>query len=104
MRFRVLVIMPGVLVVALATGVSPASAQSEAVIRGQLVAEADGSALTRGLVTLTSLATNASAKTEVDTEGRFTFPRVAPGAYILTASSPSFADREARLDVEPREV
>jgi len=104
MRFRVLVVVSCVLIMALAFGVGPASAQSEAVIRGQLVAQADGSALTRGVVTLTSLATKASVQTDVDGDGRFTFPRVAPGAYMLTGSSPAFADRQARLDVEPREV
>jgi TonB dependent receptor/Carboxypeptidase regulatory-like domain len=83
---------------------TPASAQSDALVRGQLVAEADGSALTQGTISLHSPATNQSIQTEVDANGRFVFPRVAPGVYELVGSSQGFADRHLSLTVAPREV
>ena len=81
-----------------------AMAQSEAVLRGQLVAEADGSALPQGSVTLTSASTRSSLQTAVDPTGHFSFPQVGPGEYVLTGTADGFASRELRLSLEPREI
>jgi outer membrane receptor protein involved in Fe transport len=90
--------------ITLGVAVAPAEAQSEAVIRGQLVAQGDNSALVQGTVTLKSATSDTSAQTTLDGAGRFTFSNVHPGAYVLTASSNGFADREVRLVLAPREV
>ena len=63
--------------------VEPARAQSEAVVRGQLVTEADGWALPEGRVVLKA-ATGWSTAATTDAEGRFAFSGVAPGASLIT--------------------
>lgn len=83
---------------------APAWAQSEAVIRGELVAEADGSRLPQGTVTLTSIATGASTPIPVDSAGRFALANVSPGEYVLTGACEGFASRDVRLVIKPREI
>lgn len=92
------------ILVVLIFGAVSASAQSEAVIRGRLVAEADGSAIAQGTVTLKSITTGASVRATVDPTGRFAFPDVSPGEYVLTGASDAFSDRDVRFILEPREV
>jgi hypothetical protein len=104
MRRKVLSVDAMVLMFVLALSVAPARAQSDAVVRGQIVAAADGSAVAQGTVTLKSIATDASTETSVDAVGRFTFQNVSPGEYVLSASSNGFATRELRLVLEPREI
>ena len=82
----------------------PARAQSEAVVRGQLVAAVDGSLLTQGTLTLVSASAQTSVDTRPDAEGRFAFANVTPGDYVLRASSEGFTTRQVRLLIEPREV
>jgi hypothetical protein len=88
----------------LALSAMPVRAQSEAAIRGQLIADADGSALPQGSVTLTLRSTGTTTETTVDSTGSFTFPSVGPGEYLLTAIADGFARRDVRLVLQPREV
>jgi TonB dependent receptor/Carboxypeptidase regulatory-like domain len=104
MRSRAPLILVGVTWIILDFSPIPANAQSEAVIRGQLVAQADSSAIGQGTVTLKSTASGASTQTAVDATGRFTFSNVSPGEYVLTGSSDGFSNRDVRLVVEPREL
>ena len=82
----------------------PLSAQSEAVLRGQLVADADGTAIPRGSVTLKSIATGTSVDTRPDQAGAFTFPNLTPGEYLVTASAEGFTSRDVRMLLRPREA
>lgn len=82
----------------------PARAQSEAVVRGQLVAAANGSPLAYGTITLVSRTTQTSMETSADADGRFAFANVAPGEYILRGSAEGFSTRELRIGAEPREI
>jgi TonB dependent receptor-like, beta-barrel/Carboxypeptidase regulatory-like domain len=79
-------------------------AQSEAVIRGQLVADADGFGLPRGSVTLKSVTTGSATETNVDPMGYFTFSNISPGEYLVTGAADGFSNREVRVFVEPRDV
>jgi hypothetical protein len=81
-----------------------ALAQSEAAVRGQVVAATDGSALVQAIVVLTSEPAGTSRQASTDTAGRFAFQNVPPGAYVLAGSSAGFATRELRLAIQPREV
>ena len=88
----------------LAVNVVCASAQVEGVIRGQVVAAADGSALVAAPVTLRSHDPGEPSQTSADSAGRFVFIDVRPGEYLLSARADGFATRELRLVVAPREV
>src|SRR5262245_19379433 len=94
----------GACVAAVVASTSPVWAQSGAVVRGQLVADADGLALQQGSVALTSMSTGASKETAIDSMGYFAFSNVDPGDYLLTAKADGFADRDMRLIVAPREI
>jgi hypothetical protein len=89
--------------VLLAVSASPARAQSEAVVRGQVVTAADRSAIAGAIVTLTSEA-GGSTEVEADATGRVTFRGVAPGVYVVSGSAGGFTRRDMRVEVEPREV
>jgi len=71
MRRKGFLVQQIVLLSALVLTVAPARAQSEAAVRGQIVAAADGSPLAQGRVTLKSISTDASTETTVDSAGRF---------------------------------
>jgi outer membrane receptor for ferrienterochelin and colicins len=86
------------------TNTMPVWAQSEAVIRGQLVADADGSGLPQGSITLSSISTGVSTDTKVDPMGYFTFSNLSPGEYLVTGAADGFSNREMRVFVEPRDV
>src|SRR5947208_2128486 len=83
--------------------VAPARAQSEAAIRGQVVAAADGSALAQAAVALTGVSGN-STRTVTDQAGRFSFSDVRPGEYVLSATVEGFDSRQLRFVLEPREL
>jgi outer membrane receptor protein involved in Fe transport len=104
MRWKALTVQQMVLMSILMLSVARARAQSEAVVRGQMVAAADGSVLAQGTVSLKSITTDASTETTVDSAGRFTFQNVSPGVYVVSGSSNGFATRELRVILEPREV
>src|SRR4029453_5994784 len=82
----------------------PVWAQSEAVIRGQLVADADGSGLPQGSVTLSSISTGVSTESKADPMGYFTFPNISPGEYLVTGAADGFSNRAVRVFVEPRDA
>src|SRR5262249_47940643 len=86
LRLKVPLILAGVVVSVFGVCLTPVFAQSEATIRGQLVAQADGVPVGQGTVILRSMTTNASAQTSVDAAGRFTFSNLSPGEYVVTAS------------------
>lgn len=88
----------------LIASVAPVWAQTDAIVRGQVLAAADGSALPQAQVTLTSTATATSLQTMTDAEGRFVFPQVPPAEYIVAAALQGFTRTETRVSVEPREV
>jgi hypothetical protein len=104
MGWKPLLVDATMLVTILGFTVAPARAQSEAVVRGQLVAEADGSALPQGSIVLKLVATGVQTQATFDQAGRFTFSHVIPGEYVLTGSADGFSDRDVRLLLEPREV
>lgn len=83
---------------------SAASAQGEAVVRGQVLASVDQSPLEAATVTLVPTGGGGSRETVADSAGRFALFQVAPGTYRLTASADAFAPREVRVRLEPREV
>jgi hypothetical protein len=84
--------------------VVPVSAQSEATIRGQVAAVADGSLLPKAAVTLTAVPTGESTQQTADAAGRFVFQGVRPGEYVVSGSADGFEPGEIRLVVDPREV
>jgi len=104
LRRNLPLVVVDIVVIILGVGVAPVYAQSEAAIRGQLVAQADASPLAQGTVTLTSSTTGASTQTTVDATGRFTFSDLTPGEYVLTASSAGAANRDVRIVLAPREL
>jgi outer membrane receptor for ferrienterochelin and colicins len=79
-------------------------AQSDAAIRGQIVATADGSPISGAHVTLKSTATAFARQTSADASGRFLFQLLSPGQYLLATTAEGFAARETPLVVEPREL
>src|SRR5436190_23091509 len=84
--------------------VAAARAQSEATIRGQVVAAADGSSLPKAAVTLTAISKGESTQTIADAAGRFLFQQLTPGEYVVSGSADGFAPREVQVVVDPREV
>ncbi|OFW03456.1 MAG: hypothetical protein A3I61_16820 [Acidobacteria bacterium RIFCSPLOWO2_02_FULL_68_18] len=91
------------LVLACVLAVSDARAQAEGVVRGHVLAAADGSAVAQASVALLSVSGD-RAESRSDTAGRFSFSGVRPGGYVLSASAEGFAPRETRFTLEPREV
>ena len=79
-------------------------AQSEAVVRGQVTAAANGSALAGSTVSLAAASTEVRLHTTADSSGRFAFQDVRPGEYVLTASNEGFETLELRFLVKPREI
>jgi outer membrane receptor protein involved in Fe transport len=79
-------------------------AQVDGVIRGQVVAAADGSALAGAPVALQPQAGGERLQTSADPAGRFVFIGIRPGEYLLSAAADGFAPRDQRLVVAPREV
>src|SRR3989441_233734 len=83
---------------------TPAFAQGEATIRGQVVAAANGSVLAAVPVTLAPVRLGESVQITTDQEGRFSFRNVRLGEYTLAASPDGFNPRELRVVLEPREA
>ena len=83
--------------------ITPASAQSDAIVQGQVVAAADGSALPGVTVTLHTSG-GELRQTTTDAAGRFVFTQVVPGHYVVSASLTGFGPRTLSLDLAPREV
>jgi outer membrane receptor protein involved in Fe transport len=94
----------GLAVCVLCADVSHAWAQAEGVIRGQVVAAADGSAVGAASVALARTDLIRSTTAVADADGRFTLHDVQPGEYVLTVTAAGFSARETRVLIEPREV
>jgi Carboxypeptidase regulatory-like domain len=104
MRWKLLFTIQNTLISLLVVAVAPARAQSEATVRGQIVAGADGSVLARGSATLKSVETGVLTQTAIDPTGHFVFQNVRPGDYVLSGSAEGFSNREIRVVLEPREI
>lgn len=101
-RYRIFVVI-SMLVVFFAT--SPhAWAQSDAILRGQVVVAADRSALPHATVTLKPAGGGEPRQAHSDEAGRFAFAQLPPGVYMLSVSIDGFAPFEATVSLEPREV
>jgi outer membrane receptor protein involved in Fe transport len=79
-------------------------AQGEGVIRGQVAAAADRSAIVAATITLTSQTTGHVRESRTDEAGRFVFQVVTPGEYVLASSADGFTPHAVTLSVEPREL
>ncbi|HLQ77343.1 MAG TPA: TonB-dependent receptor [Terriglobia bacterium] len=84
----------------------PASllAQSEATIRGTVTAKADGSRMPDSELRLEDAPLSAPLRATANADGSFTFPRLVPGRYTLSASHLGFQDEVVQLQLKPREV
>ena len=87
-----------------AAAASPARAQGDAAIRGQATAAADGSAIAGAAVVLAPVPPGMAVQATADTDGRFVFPNVRPGEYILSGSAPGFSSRDVHVAVQPRDI
>lgn len=92
-----------ILALALQVSVHSVWAQSDAAIRGQVIATADDSGLADAGITLTS-SSGATVQRRAEASGRFAFSNLAPGDYLLSVAALGFAGRELRVSIEPREV
>jgi outer membrane receptor protein involved in Fe transport len=79
-------------------------AQSEGVVRGDVVARLDASAIAGASISLTRADDSPPATTTADAAGRFALTEVRPGNYLLTVTAEGFGRRELRLAIAPREV
>jgi hypothetical protein len=79
-------------------------AQSEATLRGQVIALADGSALPGASITLKSVPSGVVHDVTLDAAGRFIVQQLPPGRYVLSGVADGFAPRELEFDLEPREI
>jgi outer membrane receptor protein involved in Fe transport len=92
------------LALAMIFAATPARAQGEASLRGQVTAEVDRSALPGTRLTLQEEAHAQSAVAMTDEGGSFSFQNLRPGDYTLTAERDGFAPRSVRFVLKPREV
>jgi outer membrane receptor protein involved in Fe transport len=90
--------------VVLGVDVRPARAQSEAAVRGRVVAAADAVPIGNLAVTLTPQTTGSPLQARTDADGRFVFGGVRPDEYVLSAAAEGFARRDVRLVLKPRDV
>jgi outer membrane receptor protein involved in Fe transport len=84
--------------------VMPVAAQGEGAIRGTVTARADGTALPGAIVRLEGAALAMPVKTTTMADGRFAFPRLLPGEYVLGIKHDNFQEEQHRLSLKPREV
>jgi len=93
------------LVIAFVLSAAPrALAQGEAAVHGIVTAQADGSALPGAVVALEGAALPAPLQVTTPPDGRFVFPRLVPGDYVLTVTHSTFQERRYRLSLRPRET
>jgi TonB-dependent receptor-like protein/carboxypeptidase family protein len=90
--------------IALGACVAPAWAQSDAIVRGQVIAAADRSALPGATVMLLSDAGRDRRETTTDADGRFVFPQVAAEQYVVFVAIDGFEARRLAVSIAPREV
>ena len=83
---------------------TPARAQGEAAIHGQVLAVEDGSMLPGAGVTLGGNPLPEPLQTTTGADGHFGFQRLVPGDYELTVGHPNFQSTRYPLTLKPREV
>jgi outer membrane receptor protein involved in Fe transport len=91
-------------ILALLVQSSPLWAQSEAVLRGQVVAAQDRAPLAGSIVTLKSVPAGDSQRATADTQGWFAFKDLRPGEYVVSSTHDGFAAGEIRVVLKPREI
>ena len=91
-------------VLALLFQATPIWAQSEAVLRGQVVAAQDNSPLPGTVVSVKSVPAGDARQTTTDVQGWFVFTDLRPGEYLLSSARDGFASAEIRLVLKPREI
>lgn len=85
-------------------GIAPAWAQSQAAVRGQVLAAADRTPISGVKVTLDSVPPGESIEATTDSAGWFAFQNLRPGEYVLSTAPEGFSPRQARIVLNPREV
>src|SRR4029453_18406894 len=91
-------------VLALLVQASPLWAQSEAAVRGQVIAAQDRTPLAGSLVILNSVPAGDSHRATTDTQGWFLFKDLRPGEYVVSSTPDGFAAAEIRVVLKPREI
>jgi outer membrane receptor protein involved in Fe transport len=91
------------IVIVLAVAV-PVLAQGESAIHGVVKARAEGSSLAGADVAVLGDDSSAALTLTTAADGRFAFPRLVPGDYMLTISRAGFQDQRFRVSLKPREV
>ena len=86
-------------VIGLIVSVESASAQTDASIRGDVIASADQSALPGVTLTLAALPSGERVSTTSDADGRFSFQSLRPGQYVLSSWLDSFAPSRIEFPV-----
>jgi outer membrane receptor protein involved in Fe transport len=94
----------GLLIAILLGAATPARAQGEAAIHGVVTARADGSPVPGAIVELQGSALAASLRTATTADGRFGFPRLVPGDYVLAVTHDTFQEQRYRIALKPREL
>jgi outer membrane receptor protein involved in Fe transport len=80
-----------------------AMAQADSSLHGMVVARVDRSALSEARVVLQGELPE-PMETQTGSDGRFVFPRLVPGDYVLTAYHENFTSEHYRVTLRPREV
>src|SRR4029453_14357839 len=78
------------LVFALLVQASPLWAQSEAAVRGQVIAAQDRTPLAGSLVILNSVPAGDSHRATTNTQGWFLFKDLRPGEYVVSSTHDGF--------------
>jgi protocatechuate 3,4-dioxygenase beta subunit len=81
--------------------VSPATAQTMAVLQGRVL-DPSGAALAGASIVVRDLATGFTSAVPTDAEGRYHVPAIPAGAYQVTAAAPGF--RSERIEALTFEV
>src|SRR5881397_215601 len=79
-------------------------AQSEGAIRGVVTAKADGSLLPNADIQVESPVLAGELRTTAGEDGHFSFQRLIPGPYTLTARHAGFEEQRLEFTLKPREV
>jgi len=82
---------------ATAQSISPSGGVTDKALAG-VVRDASGASVPRATVVLRQDATGLDRVTKGAADGSFSFPRLAPGRYVVTASAPGFASLAQTVD------
>jgi outer membrane receptor protein involved in Fe transport len=83
---------------------TPSFAQSEGTIQGLVLAKADQTLLPDARIILQGDGIRDRLETSAHKEGRFVFPRLSSGRYVLLVEHAGFKERRYELLLRPREV